>query len=143
MNTTPAGKVFFDTNVLLYIYGADPHKEARAKSLFAEFGAAGSLLLSTQVVQEFYAAGLRKLRMPREQVRQDAMDLLKLPLVIIGPRHITRAFENEELYRISFWDALILAAAEAGGAEVLYTEDLNHGQKYGTVLVRNPFLSET
>jgi predicted nucleic acid-binding protein len=64
---------------------------------------------------------------------------LDLPLVILGPSHITSAIQNEEQYRISFWDGLILAAAESGGAEVLYTEDLNHGQQYGTVFARNPF----
>jgi predicted nucleic acid-binding protein len=47
--------------------------------------------------------------------------------------------EFEERYQISFWDALILAAAESGGAGVVYTEDLNHGQRYGSVLVQNPF----
>jgi predicted nucleic acid-binding protein len=45
----------------------------------------------------------------------------------------------EERYRISFWDALIVSAAEAAGAQVLYTEDLNDGQQYGQVTVRNPF----
>ena len=45
----------------------------------------------------------------------------------------------EEHYRISFWDGLVLAAAEAGGAQLVYTEDLNHGQKYGAVTVENPF----
>lgn len=138
----PAGRVFFDTNVLLYMYGTDARKQTRARSLFVEFARAKNLLLSTQVVQEFYAAGSRKLAIPRDRVRRTALYFLKLPLVIIGPPHITRALENEELHRISFWDALILAAAEAGGAALLFTEDLNHGQQYGSVLVRNPFLSE-
>jgi predicted nucleic acid-binding protein len=139
MNIT-AGKVFFDTNVLLYMYEANSRKQAQARSLFVEFAEAKKLLLSTQVIQEFYAAGSRKLRIPRERVRQDALDFLKLPLVIIGPPHIARAIENEERFGISFWDALILAAAEAGNADVLYTEDLNHGQKYGSVLAHNPFI---
>ena len=47
--------------------------------------------------------------------------------------------ENVEQYRISFWDALIVAAAQSGGAELLFTEDLNDGQQYGSVLARNPF----
>jgi predicted nucleic acid-binding protein len=67
--------------------------------------------------------------------------LLDSPLIVVGPSQITAAIQNEERYQISFWDALILAAAESGGAEVLYTEDLNHGQQYGTVLARNPFRS--
>jgi predicted nucleic acid-binding protein len=139
----PAGKIFFDTNVLLYMYGTDSHKQARATGLFSEHARARRLLLSTQVIQEFYSVGSRKFGIPRERMRRTALDFLTLPLVIIGPHHITRALENEEHYNISFWDALILAAAEAGGAELLYTEDLNHGQRYGTVLVRNPFVPET
>jgi predicted nucleic acid-binding protein len=47
--------------------------------------------------------------------------------------------ENQERYGISFWDGLIVAASEAGKAQILYTEDLNHGQQYGTVVARNPF----
>jgi predicted nucleic acid-binding protein len=65
--------------------------------------------------------------------------LLDLPLVIVGPAHILTAIRTEERYIISFWDALILAAAESGGAEILYTEDLNDGQRYGTLVVRDPF----
>jgi predicted nucleic acid-binding protein len=130
---------FFDTNVLLYMYGGDPEKRERARQLFGEYAQAGRMLLSTQVVQEFYAAGSRKLGMPRRELREATAALLDLPLVILGPSHITSAIQNEEQYRISFWDGLILAAAESGGAEVLYTEDLNDGQQYGAVLACNPF----
>ncbi len=134
-------RAFFDTNLLLYIYGDDYPKRARATTLFDEYTESGDVLVSTQVVQEFYAAGSRKLGIPRQQLREIAFALLDLPLVVVTPQHIARAVENEDLYKMSFWDALILAAAEAGNADVLYTEDLNHGQKYGAVLVRNPFLA--
>lgn len=134
-------KAFFDTNVLLYMYGGDADKRARAKELFRQYALSGRMLLSTQVVQEFYAAGSRKLGMPRRELRDATAALLDSPLIVVGPSQITVAIQNEERYRISFWDALILAAAESGGAEVLFTEDLNHGQQYGTVLVRNPFRS--
>jgi predicted nucleic acid-binding protein len=134
-------KAFFDTNVLLYMYGGDVGKQARAKELFRQYAHAGRMLLSTQVVQEFYAAGSRKLGMPRPELRDATAALLDSPLIIVGPLQITSAIQNEERYRISFWDALILAAAESGGAAILYTEDLNDGQQYGTVLVRNPFRS--
>jgi predicted nucleic acid-binding protein len=79
--------------------------------------------------------------MPRPELRDATAALLDSPLIIVGPLQITSAIQNEERYRISFWDALILAAAESGGAAILYTEDLNDGQQYGTVLVRNPFRS--
>jgi predicted nucleic acid-binding protein len=132
-------KAFFDTNVLLYMYGGEAGKRARAKVLYREHALTGRVLLSTQVVQEFYAAGSRKLGIPRPELREAAAALLEGPLVIVGPAHITSAMENEERYGISFWDGLIVAAAEAGKAQILYTEDLNHGQQYGTVVARNPF----
>jgi predicted nucleic acid-binding protein len=91
------------------------------------------------VVQEFYVSALRKLTLSRPQVREIALTLLDSPLITIGPPHILAAMGKADRYQISFWDALILAAAEAGGAEVLYTEDLNDGQQYGAVTVRNPF----
>lgn len=134
-------KAFFDTNVLLYMYGGEPGKQALAKKLFRHYALAGLMLLSTQVVQEFYAAGSRKLGMPRAELRDATAALLDLPLVIVGSSEITSAIQNEELYKISFRDGLIVAAAESGGSQILFTEDLNDGQKYGTVLVRNPFQS--
>jgi predicted nucleic acid-binding protein len=134
------GKAFFDTNVLLYMYGGgDTAKQARAEALVAEHLQSGTILSSTQVVQEFYAAGSRKVGMPRAQLQTAIAALLDLPLVLIGPPEILSAIQIEQRYQISFWDALILAAAESGGAEVLFTEDLNDGQQYGAVLVRNPF----
>ena len=137
-----AGKAFFDTNVLLYMYSsADVQKQARARDLYREHSLSGHILLSTQVVQELFVNGVRKMRLPREQVREVALALLDSPLVVVGLAHIRAAIEKESLHGISFWDALILAAAEAGGADLLYTEDLNDGQQYGAVLARNPFRS--
>ena len=135
-----AGKAFFDTNVLLYMYSsADARKQARARELYREYALAGRLVLSTQVVQEFFVAGVRKLALPRQQVQEAATAFLDSPLVVIGPTHIRAAMENEGRYNISFWDGLIVAAAEAAGAGVLFTEDLNDGQQYGAILARNPF----
>ena len=135
-----AGKAFIDTNVLLYMHSvADARKKAVAKNVFQECLDSGRIVLSTQVVQEFHAAGLRKLQLPRETLRRLTIGLLDLPLIQIEPAHIRRALWGEEHYQISFWDALILAAAESAGAEVLYTEDLNDGQQYGPVRVENPF----
>lgn len=134
------GKAFFDTNVLLYMHStADLLKQARAQQVFAECLTAGRIVLSTQVVQEFHAAGTREIAIPRESLRVLTSALLDLPLINVGPSHIRRALWAEEHFQISFWDALILAAAESAGAEILYTEDLNDGQQYGTVRVENPF----
>jgi predicted nucleic acid-binding protein len=132
-----AGKAFFDTNVLLYIYGGDAAKRERATALFNDM-AGGGIAVSTQVIQEFIVTS-RKVGMARAALKNVLPTLLDLPMVLIDWPHIRRALEHEERYQISFWDALIVAAAESSGAEVLYTEDLNHGQRYGAVLVQNPF----
>ena len=80
---------FLDTNILLYIYSdADPHKKERARELYREQAVSGAILISTQVVQEFYAAATRRLRMPRPAVRALTEALLELPLVIVTPAHI-------------------------------------------------------
>jgi predicted nucleic acid-binding protein len=126
--------------VLLYVYSnADARKQARALAVYREHAQAGSILLSTQVVQEFIVAAWRKLRLPREQVREIAFTLFDSPMVVVGIPHIRTAMHNVDRFQISFWDALIVAAAAAGNAEMLYTEDLNDGQQYGTVLACNPF----
>jgi predicted nucleic acid-binding protein len=96
-------------------------------------------VVSTQVVQEFYAMTTRKLGMARDVAGRIVRNLLNLPLVMVDADSILTALAIEERYRISFWDALIVAAAEAGDTQVLYTEDLNDGQQYGQVVPRNPF----
>lgn len=140
MSAGKTGKAFFDTNILLYMYSAaDPRKQARARQAFEECCDYNQIVLSTQVIQEFYAAGLRKLAIPREVLQALTVAFLDLSPVQIGPSHIREALWGEGHYQISFWDALILAAAESAGAAVLYTEDLNDGQQYGSLLVENPF----
>jgi predicted nucleic acid-binding protein len=139
-----AGRAFFDTSVLLYMYSsADPRKQARARDLYREYALDNRALLSTQVVQEFYTAALRKLELPREQVREVVAAFLVLPVIILDPSRIRAAMDIEVQYTISFRDALIVAAAEGGRADVLYTEDLTDGQQYGPVLARNPFHTPT
>jgi predicted nucleic acid-binding protein len=133
-------KAFFDTNILLYMYGgSDPAKQAKAAELFNAQTRTARAVVSTQVVQEFYAVATRKLGMAREVAGRIVRGLLKLPLIVIDEDAILAALAAEERYQISFWDALIVAAAEASGAQVLYTEDLNDGQRFGQVVVWNPF----
>jgi predicted nucleic acid-binding protein len=138
------GRAFFDTNILLYLLGGDfPAKSAAAQDLFREHTASKTIVLSTQVIQEFYVTASRKLKMPRRELRDAVAAFLVLPLIVADGDVIQSAMRIEERYQISFWDALIVAAAEKGGADVLYTEDLNDGQRYGTVVAKNPFRSES
>jgi predicted nucleic acid-binding protein len=74
-----------------------------------------------------------------DQMRLLTTGLLDLPMVEIAAVHILMALEYEEQYQVSFWDALILAAANWADVPILYTEDLKDGQLYGAVQVVNPF----
>jgi predicted nucleic acid-binding protein len=94
------------------------------------------------VLQEFFDNVTRKARIPLSW--SDAMAwmdrLMLFPCASTDVRLVKAAIALSQRYRIAYWDAAILAAAERLGAEVVYTEDLNHGQTYGSVRVENPFL---
>ncbi len=131
---------FFDTNVLVYAASTsaeDALKRNTALDLIRtkDFG------LSAQVLQEFYVTVTRKFRVPLEPPA--ALALLEsyraLPLALIDYPLIASGIEVSLRYRISYWDGTVVAAAESLGATVLYTEDLSHGQRYGSVRVVNPF----
>ena len=117
--------------------GAEERKRERAEVLIS----AGDFATSGQVIQEFYSVVTRK-GVPLSPV--EALSwierLLRFPCVAIDAPLVLDAIAISERYRISYWDGAILAAAELVGADTLYTEDLNHGQIYGSVRVVNPFL---
>ena len=135
---------FLDTNVLIYAVSSAPAESAkkeRALELIshADFG------LSAQVLQEFYVNVTGKIALPLmpdeavallEQFRNFPVVWTDYPLIVAGIEVALR-------FGISYWDGAIIAAAERLGATTLYTEDLNHGQRYASVQAVNPFLAET
>ena len=118
--------------------GPEEQKRARAESLVLS----GSFATSGQVLQEFYTVVTRKGAAPLSPARafEWIERLVRFPCVPIDTALVIDAIAMSERYRISYWDGAILAAAESVGAKTLYTEDLNHGQVYGSVTVINPFL---
>ncbi len=132
---------FADTNILLYSVSTAPGEEAKAavaKSLLGE----KDLVLSVQVLQEFYVQATRPSRrnpLPhsvaveliekwrRFHIQETTLDIM------------TAAFEAKERWEISYWDAAIIEAARASGCRELLSEDLTDGQSYGGVRVINPF----
>jgi predicted nucleic acid-binding protein len=136
-----ANKYFVDTNILLYAHDRSAGlKHERARQLLERLWTSGEGVLSTQVLQELCINLRRKvaLALPLEEVRQLIQDYLSWEIVINTPVSVLHALEIEVRYQISFWDALVLQAAESSGAAVLYSEDLAAGQKYGVVQVVNP-----
>jgi predicted nucleic acid-binding protein len=133
-------RVFFDTNVLVYAAigtGKDERKQKRALELIEseDFGT------SAQVLQEFFVTVAKKASRPLSAAR--ALEWIEqwmaFPCQAIDHQLVRIAIERSERYMVSYWDAAILVAAEALGAQTVYSEDLNDGEQYGRVRVVNPF----
>ena len=136
-------KAFVDTNVLVYAYDrAAGSKHVRARELLEELWTSGRGVLSTQVLQEFYVNVLRKTRppVPPEDARTLVADYLAWDPVVNDGAAVLEAVDASRRHQLSYWDALLVVAADRSGASVLYSEDFNHGQKFGSVQVLNPFL---
>lgn len=137
-------RYFVDTNILMYAHDtAAGGKHARAKALVEDLWQNRSGVVSTQVLQELAVNLRRKAGNPLDAkaTRDVVSDYLAWQVVVNGGDSILEALEMEARYRISFWDALIIQAAQTAGADVLYSEDLSDGQRYGSVKVENPFKS--
>jgi predicted nucleic acid-binding protein len=133
--------IFVDTNVWVYaVDAADPAKRTRA--LDATTPAPGrDLVISTQVLAEFYAVVTRKLAVPVSVEDAEAMvrQLSLLPVVAIDSSLVVSSIARSRAWQVSIWDALILRAAEVAGCRRVLSEDLADGTTYGSVLVENPF----
>ena len=132
---------FLDSNVLVYAYDASaPEKRGVAQDLVRR-AVRGELIISTQVLAEFAATLLHKVTPPIDPV--ELMDLLEAlsPIKTIKADEdlVRRAIEAHAKYGIHFWDGMIVAAAERGRCERIWSEDLNAGQEYFGVVVENPF----
>lgn len=134
-------KAFVDTNVLVYAYdrGAGS-KHEEAQDLVEDLWQKSNGVLSTQVLQEFYVNVRRKAKKPIsiDSARTLIADYLSWDPIVNDGASVLEAIDAERRYRISFWDALIVVAAQKGGASIIYSEDMNDGQIFGSVQVRNP-----
>ena len=117
-----ASKTFFDTNVLVYLFDADsPDKQSRARDALQQALERGAVVISTQVLQEFFVTVTRKLARPLAAGEAEAAlrRLMELSVVQVDPD-------------------LILAAASAAGCEAVLSEDLQHGRSFGRMRIANP-----
>ena len=136
-----ADKYFVDTNILIYAHDSSAGvKHDRARQLIAQLWSTGEGVLSTQVLQELCVNLRRKLArpLPLDEIRQLVQDYLSWEIVVNTPQSVIQALDIEVRYKISYWDALVLQAAESCGAAIIYSEDLGAGQHYGAVRVVNP-----
>ena len=138
-------KPFVDTNILVYAHDLVAGiKNERARALVGKLWSTGGGVLSTQVLQELCINLRRKALRPLtvEETRSLIEDYSDWEIVVNTQNSVIEALTIEARYQISFWDALIVHAAERAGAAILYSEDLSDGQIYGSVRVVNP-LNET
>ena len=137
-----AGDVFTDTNVLVYSRDtAEPEKQRKAKAWMTHLWTTRQGRLSYQVLQEFYVTVTEKLDpgLDRDSARRDVLSFASWRPVTIDGRVLEAAWPVQDRYRLSWWDALIVAAAQVSGCAYLLTEDLQDDQILGTVQVVNPF----
>jgi predicted nucleic acid-binding protein len=132
---------FFDTNVL--VYSRDPDdaaKRALARALIESAIEEESFVVSTQVLVEFYATSVRRRLLGPAQ----ALELVRFwgghDTVPHTPDLVTRGLELHQAHSLSVWDGLIVQAALDAGCDVLLSEDLQHGRRFGSLEVANPFL---
>jgi len=138
-------RVFVDTNVFVCARDrTDEAKQRRAMEWLAVLWDERAGRLSWQVLQEYYVTATRKLQPPREpgDAREDVASLIAWQPIAVELSMIDGAWAIEDRFGLSWWDALIVAAAQAGGCTHLLTEDLQDGQAFGDLVVVDPFAHE-
>ena len=139
-----SGKCFLDTNVFVYAHdGRDREKQETAKALIRELALSRKGVVSYQVVQEFFNVMLGKAK--QKMGHEDAQRYLTIvfhPLLAIHSSTdlMSAAIRLQGKHKLSWYDSLIVAAAQRAECDVLYTEDLQDGQGFGRLVVKNPFL---
>ena len=139
-----SAKAFVDTNVLVYAHDSSAgEKHEQAKSLVKNLWTEKAGVVSTQVLQEFYVTVRKKVLHPGDvgTAKRWLSHYINWQVIENDGNAVLHAIDVEQRYQLSFWDALIVQAANRAGTPLLYSEDLNHDQQYGTVRVKNPFLA--
>lgn len=137
---TRESPVFVDTNVFLYASDeADPRKQHAARHWRAELWKSRRGRVSFQVLGEFYVNAVRLRPKARDEARGEVRDLLAWNPVVADAALLERGWKLQDRYQLSYWDALIVAAAKAADCLYLLTEDLQAGQELEGVEVVNPF----
>lgn len=134
--------IFVDTNILLYSRDAsEPEKQAIASARLAELWENRSGRLSVQVLNEYFVNATRKLNpgLSPEEAWDDIESLSAWNPLPIDMTILTRCFAVQRRYQLSWWDSMIIAAAETAGCTRILSEDLSHGASYFGITVENPF----
>lgn len=136
------GRTFIDSNVLVYSVDESPAEKPKHERAVEVLSARPeNLVVSTQVLQEFYVVTTRKLKHPlsEERAARAVRGIAKLDVVGVDVPLVLAAVETSRTVQLSLWDALIIEAASRAGCERVLSEDLNPGQVIRGVRIENPF----
>ncbi len=132
---------FFDSNVLMYLDDvSNSVKQRQAYELFGKHLRDRSGYISLQVLQEYFVAATRKLRVAPEIARRKVELFAALHVVSPSLEDVLASIDIHRVTKVSFWDGLILRAAQKAGCKVLYTEDMQNGRMFDGLSIVNPFL---
>jgi predicted nucleic acid-binding protein len=129
-------EAFFDTSVLVYLLVKDDPRSLVTEGLLTKGGT-----ISVQVLNEFVSVARRKTHMSWEEIEAALADVRFLSKAVV-PLTVTTheaALQIAKRYKFQIYDAQIIAAAIAAGCSILYSEDMQHGQKIGSLTIKNPF----
>jgi predicted nucleic acid-binding protein len=139
-----SARFFLDTNIFVYSFDpSSPAKQRHATQLIRVAVSTRKGIVSYQVVQEFFNVALRRFAQPMTVLEAEQyLSAVFRPLLAVhsSPALLSEALRLTDRHRLSWYDSLIVAAALEGGCGVLYSEDLQHGQRYGELRVENPFI---
>ncbi|MBW2433979.1 MAG: PIN domain-containing protein [Deltaproteobacteria bacterium] len=133
---------FLDTNILVYAYDEhEPKKQKKAQYILTAGIDQENIVVSVQVLSEFFNVVTRHIRKPMsaDEAQEIINTLSILPVQELDLTMVNRAIDTHKTYQISFWDSMIISAAERAGCTMIISEDLSHGQTYHNMVVRNPF----
>ena len=148
LTTDTADRFFIDSNILVYSYdNAEPNKRALARELIARLVRNGNGVVSVQVLGEFFNIVTRRISNPLTIEQADRAvgaigSFPKLDVLNIDIAMVRRAIATHSRYGTTYWDSLIIAAAERASCDHILSEDFNAGQSYHGILAVNPFAAE-
>lgn len=133
-------KEFLDTNIIIYANDSrDTEKQTIAIAVISSHIKLGTGVISTQVLQEYAHVALNKLQQRQDIILRQLVLLEELEVIQQTPALIRRSVELKATYQINFWDACIISAAEYAKCNAVISEDLNNGQFYSGMKLKNPF----
>ena len=145
----PLRTVFLDhgyTNVIVNAHDVDsPQKQVRAQEIIFSGMRENTAVISAQVLSEFFVTMTMKVEQKYSvpAAKHELMLLSHLEVVEIDYDLVLRAVGIRDAFQLSYWDGLILAAAERAGCDTLYSEDLSHGQEYAGIRCINPVADDS